>query len=189
MRLFSTPNTHKQTPWAIFNAKISSQIHHTGRQKRDFTVTTHAVSLSLWFSCNWIFFLMYTNIHLSSTRAHMGTHTHTHTRLATLLYPWVRITLWGSISPGWTIYPLHLMLNPIQYKQLYPFFPALQTCNVIFIWSSYKHTHAHNVQNAPKISSAECSWIIHMRKIYNKPSLQAETNVLFSRVQELWDRS
>lgn len=53
------------------------------------------------------------------------------------------------------IYPHHLMLNPIQCKQLYPFSPLCRT--VIFIWIGYNHAHTRRT-NAPRsaqLSGAE----------------------------------
>lgn len=95
--------------------------------------------IGLWLNL----FLTYTNMHLSSTQAH------THIALATLLYPWVRITLWGSISPGWTIYPPYLTLNPIQYKQLYPFSCSADQQRHLYLEQLQTHARTQ-CTNAPR---------------------------------------
>lgn len=156
MTLLKTLHIHKHTTEPPTMQKISSQIYHTGEQKRDcMSLYTQYVSiLVIWLQM--CLFLMYANVYLSSTQVHSRTHKHTCARLATLLYPFVRVTLWGSISPGWTIYPHHLMLNPIQCKQLYPFSPLCRTVTSSLSGAATNiHTQCTNAPRSVQLSATE----------------------------------
>lgn len=97
--------------------------------KRDFTVTTNTVYLLLY--------------DMAVTEYLSDVHTHTPAPRYALvsLSPYYIMRL----NQSWTDYlssSFAAKSHPIQ--TALSLFPALQTCNVIFIWSSYKH--AHNVQ-------------------------------------------
>lgn len=95
---------------------------------------------------------MYTNTHLSSTQAH------TYPRLNMLLYPWVCATLSGSISPEWTIYPPHLLLNPIPVQTAFRVFLPCRP-----ITSSFSGAATSTTYKCTQISSVEYNWIIHVQ--------------------------
>ena len=154
----------------------------------DFTVTAHTVRLPFHdMAITESFYQTFTYKLHTGTRGH--THTHTHTN-ASLRYALVSLSPYYimRLNQSWMDYlssSFDAKSYPIQ-TALSLFFPL---CRPVTSSLSGAATNTHTMYKCTKISSAECNWIIHSRKIYNKHSLWAETNVLFSTVQELRDGS